>query len=158
MHQNIHWIRIKFAGYEFVQHIGGLSPTICRLFLLSLKVRPNGNRWSKTDLLTGIWMWRVDFHLVRNTRPTLPFPYHVMHTRDKLHMHQMSIEIIIIFGWFRPPGSTWVSVCRLFKRTANAFSLNAIVDVRRRRRRRHEMIFFISRKLLELATSKFTTM
>ena len=35
------------------------------------------------------------------------------------------------------------------------FSLTAIVDFRLRRR--HEMIFFISRKLLELATSKFTT-
>ena len=30
----------------------------------------------------------------------------------------------------------------LFKRTAKAFSLNSIVDVRLRRRRRHEMIFF----------------
>ena len=50
--------------------------------------------------------------------------------------------------------------CRIqavFKRNANAFSLNAIVD-RRSRRRRHEMIcFLISRKLLELAISKFTT-
>ena len=41
--------------------------------------------------------------------------------------------------------------------TPKAFSLNAIVDVRRRRRR-HEMCFFgISRKLLELATSNFNT-
>ena len=47
-------------------------------------------------------------------------------------------------------------VDRFFKRNAKAFSLNAIVDVRRRRlRRRHEMIFLISWKLLELATSKF---
>ena len=38
----------------------------------------------------------------------------------------------------------------------SAFSLNAIVDVRLSRRHQ-EMIFLISRKLLELATSKFTT-
>ena len=31
-----------------------------------------------------------------------------------------------------------------FKRNAKAFSLNAIVDVRRRLRRRHEMFFNIS--------------
>ena len=37
------------------------------------------------------------------------------------------------------------------------FSLNAIVDVRRLRRRR-EMIFLIIRKLLELTTSRCTTM
>ena len=42
----------------------------------------------------------------------------------------------------------------LFKQSAIAFSLNAIVDVRRRR---HEMIFLIYRKLFELASSKFTT-
>ena len=43
----------------------------------------------------------------------------------------------------------------IFKRNAEAFLLNAIVDVCRRR---HEMIFLlISRKLLELATSNFTT-
>ena len=41
-----------------------------------------------------------------------------------------------------------------FKAKRKSVSLNAIVDVRRRH---HEMIFFISRKLLELATSKFTT-
>ena len=43
----------------------------------------------------------------------------------------------------------------LVNRNTEAFSLNAIVDVRLRRR--HEMVFLISRKLLELATSKFTT-
>ena len=42
----------------------------------------------------------------------------------------------------------------IFKRNVKAFSLSAIVDVRRR----HEMIFLISRKLLELVTSKFITM
>ena len=46
----------------------------------------------------------------------------------------------------------------IFKRNAKAFSLTAIVDVRRRLRRRHEMIFLIYRKLFELATSKFTAM
>ena len=40
----------------------------------------------------------------------------------------------------------------VFKRNANAFSLNAIVNVRRRH---HEMVFLISQKLLKLATSKF---
>ena len=41
------------------------------------------------------------------------------------------------------------------KRNANALWLNAVVDVRLRRR--HEMIFFIFRKMLKLATSKFET-
>ena len=46
----------------------------------------------------------------------------------------------------------------VFKRNVNAFSLNAIVDVRLRRRRRHEMIFVgRSPKLFKLATSKFNT-
>ena len=46
--------------------------------------------------------------------------------------------------------------CSIFKRNAKVFSLTVIVDVRLRRR--HEMIFIIiSRKLLVLATSKFTT-
>ena len=39
----------------------------------------------------------------------------------------------------------------IFKRNVNAFLLNANVDPPAQ----HEMIFFISRKLLELATSKF---
>ena len=42
------------------------------------------------------------------------------------------------------------------KRNANAFSVNAIVDVCPRRRR-HEMIFLISRKLQKVATSKSNT-
>ena len=37
--------------------------------------------------------------------------------------------------------STDISTIILFKRNANAFSLNAIVDIRRRRLRRHEMMF-----------------
>ena len=46
----------------------------------------------------------------------------------------------------------------VYKRNADAFSLNAMVEVRLRRLlHSHEMIFLISRKLLELATSKFTT-
>ena len=42
----------------------------------------------------------------------------------------------------------------LFKRSANAFSLNVIVDVRRCLRRR-EMFFLISRILRDLAASRF---
>ena len=53
----------------------------------------------------------------------------------------------------------WV-ILRMFfafiKQNAKAFSLDAIVDVCRQRRR-HEIIFLISRKLLEIATSKFIT-
>ena len=45
-------------------------------------------------------------------------------------------------------------VLRVIKRNANAFSLNAIIDVCRS----HEMVFLISRKLRQLAkTSKFNS-
>ena len=43
----------------------------------------------------------------------------------------------------------------VFKRNANAFSLNTIVDIRLGCRHRHKMIFLISRKLLKLAASTF---
>ena len=71
-------------------------------------------------------------------------------------------------GIFHLPRWTDILCCRLYvlkevysnvkmllstiKRNANAFSLNAIADVRRLRCR-HEMIFLISRKLLKLAAS-----
>ena len=54
----------------------------------------------------------------------------------------------LIYLYVRRPIKT------LLSETPKAFSLNAVVDVRRR----HEMCFFeISRKLLELATSNFNT-
>ena len=47
---------------------------------------------------------------------------------------------------------------KLVKRNANGFSLTAIVNVCLSLCRRHGVIFYkISRKLLKLATSKFTT-
>ena len=50
--------------------------------------------------------------------------------------------------------SSWIcSLNLLFKRNANAFSLNTIIDVRLRRR--HEMIFEYLQKLLKLAASKY---
>ena len=72
----------------------------------------------------------------------------MVHNR-KLHDLQKShfVELIISEKYMREVYVT--------NKNANAFSLNAIVDVRRLRH--HEMIFLISRKVAQQAASSFAT-
>ena len=89
------------------------------------------------------------------------FAGHIFHTEDDIDSHCLQAKNVFCGN---RTGAIAIAVTTVtsngvmvFKRNAHALSLNAIVDVRLRRYslRRHDF-FRISRKLVELATSKLT--